>query len=855
MTNEEKEHRFKHPDPEEPYLDRGPVSDVTKDTLISVTYLGSQGKERPLVGVSTPGADGPNYFPGEEGWVHSPGTVEAGNNRCVFWSEFVDTDRKPWLLRAAPFSVAAAAAEGLGKGEVLYRSEDPVSRVKAGALPGGRVFFLWEELGEERIVIRSAVWDPDEKSFSDHTLSDPSFDAFRPDLWIDLSGPDARIWAVWDRYRDEQYEVVLSAAVVGAGDSGSASVPPSPVFQLHSVFRCRGEDWNAPRLLGIAGNVESSESSGEGRRNGAGSTIFCIWRSTTEVWDDRGIFDRCSAVKGVKIDGENIVFLEDPEHPEKQTGTCSIPEAEGKRTVIGDLREGLLARELTKGYVGLRRNPQIFSFQGVPCIAWEVRPESTKTSVKGQLVGRTIGEDGKVRPAVVLHRGGYCYSVPKVVEPEGNPGEKIPISFFEFEREGEEILQSAWVGRPGKGAGEEYKLRYSDWNRWHREAPDIDRQGKGYPSENILMNDAGGTYNLYWGDTHCHTIMSPDAEGDPDEFIHYARRNAGLNLLGMVDNDFYPHKSITRCEWEIKKALSDRFSVSGEFLCPPSYEYTYHDPSLSPDFNHRCVLHFLEGDLIKRTDPGNREIEKFLKRIDPEKTLVYIHHCAYRLTTPEVERNAEVVSSWRVCMEETNFTLEQLKKGQKIGFIGSSDTHRQVPGRGGALTGVFAEELTPEAVLDAYNNRRLIATQGSKVLIDFRINGVFIGGTLKRKGGDQAPLSITCRVQGPSDLERITIIKDGNPLLEKEIDGVETELTITDSEISRGGHFYFAKVKLKGEPSLNMEKKGEEKGEAKGGTEGPERYRPFTNESLYPHNLARGRGVFAWTSPIWVEES
>jgi len=207
---------------------------------------------------------------------------------------------------------------------------------------------------------------------------------------------------------------------------------------------------------------------------------------------------------------------------------------------------------------------------------------------------------------------------------------------------------------------------------------------------------------------------------------------------------------------------------------------------------------------------------------------------------PDIDRNVEVTSSWRVCIEEVDYVRDQLQAGHRFGFVGCSDSHRALPGLGGALTGLYVTELTPEALYEAYMQRRTIATQGIRLLIDFHADGdegpVFIGG----EGVTAAAPHLTAAVEALRPIESVAVVRDGEIVHSEPAGETSHRLEWTDPDAAPGVHSYYLRVQLVGDPSFNIS------------PEENELHRAFTQEGRYPGNLARARGVFAWTSPIWL---
>ena len=649
----------------------------------------------------------------------------------------------------------------------------------------GLLWIAWSELtnaGFRIAIFRQAGnrWEP--------VRGVPVFpaDAFRPQLALNSDG----LYLVHDQYRYPRYEVILDHF---DGKNWKAA----------EILSHETENWFHPKI--IAGD--------RGR-------VYLCWLASETVKDDRGVVDHRSFGMTGRYSGGKVYLLK-----------VGIPENDGRKEerITCDLREGLLAAEVYKGYIGLRRNPLLsLSGDGAPVCLWEVRFESDKSAVAGHLAGRKLGKDGKWNQPLILHNGGYAYSVPSAFS------NTLPVGFLKFDEQDHRIIRTEFLTWK-EHSRTPYCIDGKKWRRWKSfDTEPSDREKREVNVKNRL-------YRLYWADTHCHSIFSPDAEGEVDELIHFGRDTAGLDVMCIIDNDFYPHKALSEAEWRVHQELADRYTEEGVFVLFPGYEFTNHEMTSGKGFNHRCIIYPRKGGQRHlRIDPDVQNIEGLYKKLNGTEVMCYPHHCCFELANPAFEWNVEICSSWRVCMEETDFVRRVLGKGEKFGFIGSSDSHRAVPGLGGALTGIFAESLTPEALFDAYRHRRTIATQGNLLFADFRVADLFIG----EEGTCEGPPSISASIQSPCDIEFAEIIRDGRPIFRSKIDGDSHDLSFKDDTVQPGGHYYFLRIKLEGDPSFNSEDPLPETPLV-----------PFTLDSRYPHNLCRASGPFAWTSPIWVTKT
>ncbi|MFV1995604.1 MAG: DUF3604 domain-containing protein, partial [Verrucomicrobiales bacterium] len=121
------------------------------------------------------------------------------------------------------------------------------------------------------------------------------------------------------------------------------------------------------------------------------------------------------------------------------------------------------------------------------------------------------------------------------------------------------------------------------------------------------------------------------------------------------------------------------------------------------------------------------------------------------------------------------------------------DSHRRAPGLSGALTGIYARELTAESILEALRARRCFATDGSRVFMDARANNAFMGGEARVKTG--AEVSLSLRVEGTRVIEAATLVRDGVEVRTFPGDGTKQLAALhVDPELAPGDHWYYWRV-------------------------------------------------------------
>ena len=563
-------------------------------------------------------------------------------------------------------------------------------------------------------------------------------------------------------------------------------------------------DGDGERRFCLASPLESYYSCSLAAKNEECGMAFIALRPAIDR--DRDIADHSTAICFVRWN---------------KVGLSAIEEA-------ANLDEGLLGKRVYVPYFGVRRRCMLLSERDGYALYFEKRFEHEREDVKidydphklcyehyGYLIRRRRTDTGW-QNGMIAHESGSCYSL----------AGSEPVAAACLEQHNVYELPQLRLFRLSESDAISFDEMY--------ENPNFSVET--YEAEDRPRFTTEGQ-NLYWGDTHVHSLASPDAEGESDMLMRYARHVAKLDYVALVDNDYYPHTGLTPVDFARQKAIAHTLTENGKFVAIPAVEFTCHEKRLDPNFNHRYVLYFGDSDYCSRTFPNTRTVKELTAAMQDEKVIIVAHHPHWELSGTKEDSYVEIVSSWRVSMEEKNFILQALSRHQKFAFVGSSDTHRAVGGMGGALTGVYASELTSDALYEGYRSRHTIATQGHKIGIAFSAGGSFLG----EEGSCSGAPDLNLKVSSPVPLEFIEIIRDGIVLRRYDAPAQEFTAELTDENVAVGEHFYYVRVKAIGEDAFNE----------------PDSIRdqpsgPFIRTGRYPFNFARARGPYAWCSPVFL---
>ncbi len=405
-------------------------------------------------------------------------------------------------------------------------------------------------------------------------------------------------------------------------------------------------------------------------------------------------------------------------------------------------------------------------------------------------------------------------------------------------------------------------------------------QGLELSTHYSYISQTEAKHKRFFGDIHFHTGTGTRNRGffgnEPNEQDH---DNADINMLSL--KDFQHHnaggdhrgnfttapeaytyaKDVLRLDfasssehdvtlfddeaWKLSQSITDDFHEPGKFTTFFAYEWT-------PGITHHIILYKERGLTVfdRRAYP---DLPSLWSAFDKQgKPVICIPHLTWNFEEHNnwehinntYRRLGEIYSLWngRYLIqpgdEPQRFELGKANKwsfqhawhkGHKIGVIGSTDNHLGRPGANnytiytqhtGGLAVAISEANNREHLWDALESRRTYATTGTRIYIDFNVNGHPMGSEIKSVN---TPVIIG-KVGGTNKLETIEVVKYENgeysTFYKTSPDSETTEFSIEDKDFDSDCFYYLRVYQV---------------------SEVPGRLWTFpTNE-------------MAWSSPIWIE--
>ena len=329
---------------------------------------------------------------------------------------------------------------------------------------------------------------------------------------------------------------------------------------------------------------------------------------------------------------------------------------------------------------------------------------------------------------------------------------------------------------------------------------------------NVMLCQKGEPgLKLFFGDIHGHSRMS-DGTGTPEDFYRYAREVSGLDIAALTDHCDFGTIPVKGEVWKrIKKAANNAY-VPGRFVTFLGFEWT------NWEYGHRNVYYRDgAGPVFRSIDEESDTPQKLWKLLEPYEAMTVAHHVG----GGPVATNWDIVPGPREWLVEISsvhgssecygceariynpvkgaFVRDALARGYKLGIIGSGDTHDGHPGQRSmgstvtGLVGVYSSERTREAVWDAFRKRRVYATSGPKIILNFRVADAPMGSEV-RWAVSKGAVPIALRAVGCEDLAAVEILRNGERIFRERGQEAFVRFVAEDPEPPVGTSWYYARV-------------------------------------------------------------
>lgn len=301
--------------------------------------------------------------------------------------------------------------------------------------------------------------------------------------------------------------------------------------------------------------------------------------------------------------------------------------------------------------------------------------------------------------------------------------------------------------------------------------------------QTAAQSNAAGE-QLFWGDLHNHNAIGY-ARGSLERTYGIAREHldflaftphAQWHDMPQMPNDAHMKWvngfKVLEENWPKVQKYAAESNQTGKFVSILAYEWH------SSFFGDYC-LYYPDDNLPLKYFDHVRELQKYARE---SRALIVPHHLAYKqgwrganwdyldtAVSPVIEIFSEHGLSEhdrapKPFMRHSNGprwtrnTLHAaLEKGFRPGVIASSDDHLGYPGAyGEGLAGVYAKELSREAILEAIRQRRTIAASGDRIGLEVKLNGHWMGSDLPY----HADREIAVNVRGQDEIERVEILRN-----------------------------------------------------------------------------------------------
>ena len=295
---------------------------------------------------------------------------------------------------------------------------------------------------------------------------------------------------------------------------------------------------------------------------------------------------------------------------------------------------------------------------------------------------------------------------------------------------------------------------------------------------------SSGDYQLFWGDLHNHNAVgyargslerTYDIAQEHLDFLAFTPHSQWHDMPEMPNDAHMKWVNgfkVLKENWTKVQTMAAESNRKGKFVSILAYEWH------SSFFGDYCLYYPVDGAPIKY-HKHVRDLQKYVKGTG---AMIVPHHLAYKqgwrganwdYLDPSISPVMEIMSEHGLSEHDragfrfirhsmggrwTRNTLQAaLKRGFRPGVIASSDDHLGYPGAyGEGLAGIWAKDLSREAILDALWKRRTIAASGDRIHLDVKLNGQWMGSEVPFTR--EREIEVTAR--GRDEIEKIEILKN-----------------------------------------------------------------------------------------------
>ncbi len=309
-------------------------------------------------------------------------------------------------------------------------------------------------------------------------------------------------------------------------------------------------------------------------------------------------------------------------------------------------------------------------------------------------------------------------------------------------------------------------------------------------------------YNVYYGYLHAHSGLSLDAPGStPLEAYTYARDEGHLDYFSLTDHaEFlviwpWDHK------WQQLKDAAQETYAPGQFVTFWGFEWSNpvlgHINVLNSTDMTSCLEHFWlpefyfwlsgrPGTFALFNHPG------LYNALGIElRHLQHFGEVTDQMVGIEVSNTNDgfdryyYSGSWD---SDISYWDTGNLKGWRLGPVIGQDNHQADWGTMNSFrTAVLAKELTREAIMDAYENRRFYATENNGLHLDFRCAGYPMGSRLQNM---PRTFKVKASTSAGEAFEQVRLFRDGVLLQTQTVAGNPIEAEFSDAGTSGGSYYY-----------------------------------------------------------------